>query len=151
MSPSNSTQSPSSPSVGQIPPYGTPSRPTLAHTNTAVHVIDHPTPQAPHSPSYILPPEPGAEDGITLGDIAGFIEAAQNRSLPTMKGRQHIAELSQQESLLIKYAALLIIAKSPLGDPQLVEEMIEWLEAKRGFWGKFFNKNDKKNVKKKGT
>jgi hypothetical protein len=68
-----------------------------------------------------------------------------------MRGRQHIAELTQQELLLVKYAALLIIAKSPLGDPQMVEEMIEWLEAKKGgFWNKLFNKTDKKNVKKKG-
>jgi hypothetical protein len=149
MSPSSSAPSPSSPSINQIPAYG---RPILPHaTGSAIHVVDHPTPQQPQSPSYILPPEAGAEDGITLADIPQFIEATQNRSLPSMRGRQHIAELTQQELLLVKYAALLIIAKSPLGDPQMVEEMIEWLEAKKGgFWNKLFNKTDKKNVKKKG-
>ena len=54
--------------------------------------------------------------------------------------------------MLIKYAALLVIAKSQLGDPALVEEMIEFLEAKKGgFWNKWFNKGDKKNIKKKGA
>lgn len=127
-------------------------RPELPHTNTQVHVVDHAAPQQPHSPSYILPPDPDAEDGITLADIPHFIEATQHRSLPNAHGRPYIAELSPQELLLSKYAALLIIAKSPLGDPALVEEMIEFLEAKKGgFWNKLFNKGDKKNMKKKGV
>ncbi|KAG8830565.1 hypothetical protein FRC18_007877 [Serendipita sp. 400] len=80
----------------------------------------------------------------------GFAQkATQNRSF---KGRPHIAELSPQELLLVKCAALLIIAKSPIGDPTLVEEMIEFLETKKGnFWNKLFNKGDKKNLKKKGV
>lgn len=98
-----------------------------------------------------MPPDPNAEDGITLADIPQFIEATQNRSLPSAHGRPHIAELPPHELLLVKYAALLIIAKSPLGDPALVEEMIEFLEAKKGgFWNKLFNKGDKKSMKKKG-
>jgi hypothetical protein len=113
--------------------------------------VEHATPQPPHSPSYILPPDPNAEDGITLADIPQFIEATQNRSFPNAHGRPHIAELPPHELILVKYAALLIIAKSPLGDPALVEEMIEFLEAKKGgFWNKLFNKGDKKNMKKKG-
>jgi hypothetical protein len=126
-------------------------RPSLPHTNTQLQVIDHPLPQPPHSPSYILPPDPNAEDGITLADIPQVIEATQNKSLPILRGRQHIAELNPTELLLVKYAALLKIAKSPLGDPALVEEMIEFLEAKKAsFWRQIF-KGDKKNMKKKGT
>lgn len=87
-----------------------------------------------------------------MADIPQLIEATQNRSLPSVRGRQHIAELNASELLLVKYAALLIIARSPLGDPAMVEEMIEWLEAKKsGFWNKLFNKGDKRNVKKKGA
>lgn len=147
-SPSVSGTSPSSPHGPQAP-YPLAQRPGIPHTNTQVHIMDHPPP--PQAQSYILPPDPAAEDGITLADIPQFIEATQNKSLPSMRGRPHVAELAPPELLLIKYAALLIIAKSQLGDPSLVEEMIEFLEAKKGgFWNKWFNKGDKKNMKKKG-
>jgi hypothetical protein len=154
-SPSTSGPSSYSPSplANQGPTYAAQARPAFPHTNTQVQVVDHavPQPQPPHSPSYILQPDPNAEDGITLADIPQFIEATQNRSLPNTHGRPHIAELPPHELLLVKYAALLVIAKSPLGDPALVEEMIEFLEAKKGgFWNKLFNKGDKKNMKKKG-
>jgi hypothetical protein len=121
----------------------------MPHTNTQIHITDHPSQQPLQSPSYLLPSEQGPEDGLTLADIPQFIEASQNKSLPHSSGRQYIAGLPPQDLLLIKYAALLIIAKSPLGDPALVEEMIEFLEAKKGgFWNKLFNKE--KKVKKQG-
>lgn len=133
----------------QTPAHMGQSRPPMPHTNTQIHIGDHSSQQPLQSPSYLLPTEPGAEDGLTLADIPQFIEASQNRSLPHANGRPHIAELQPQDLLLIKYAALLIIAKSPLGDPALVEEMIEFLEAKKGgFWNKLFNKE--KKVKKQG-
>ncbi|KAG8748859.1 hypothetical protein FRC14_001896 [Serendipita sp. 396] len=142
-------QSPSSPHAQHGFPYSQPSRPSIPHSNTQVHIMEHNAPQPPQSPSYIHSRDPNAEDGITLADIPQFIEATQNRSF---KGRPHIAELSPQELLLVKCAALLIIAKSPIGDPTLVEEMIEFLETKKGnFWNKLFNKGDKKNLKKKGV
>jgi hypothetical protein len=163
VAPLSASQTPASPSAGgpssyspsplaaQGPTYAAQVRPAFPHTNTQVQVVDHAVSQPPHSPSYILPPDPNAEDGITLADLPQFIEATQNRSLPNAHGRPHIAELPPHELLLVKYAALLIIAKSPLGDPALVEEMIEFLEAKKGgFWNKLFNKGDKKNMKKKG-
>ena len=136
--------------ASQASPYATQPQPTFLQTTNQVHDVDHPVPQPPHSPPFILPPDRGAEDGITLADIPQFIEATQNKSLPNVHDRPHIAELSPLELLLVKYAALLILAKSPLGDPALVEEMIEFLEAKKGgFWNKLFNKGDKK-IKKKG-
>ncbi|KAG8835563.1 hypothetical protein FRC17_002483 [Serendipita sp. 399] len=142
-------QSPSSPQTSHGFPYSQPHRPSIPHTNTQVHITEHSAP--PQSPSYI-PRDPNAEDGITLADIPQFIEATQNRSLPGLRGRPHITELSPQELLLVKYAALLIIAKSPIGDPALVEEMIDFLDMKKGgFWNKLFNKGDKKNFKKKGV
>ncbi|KAJ2915449.1 hypothetical protein MD484_g4942, partial [Candolleomyces efflorescens] len=96
-----------------------------------------------------------SSDGITLGDIASLVEAAQareqHRSLPRESSLPFISKLSPLELAIVKHCAVLALSRSVLKDSFDLDEILELVENKKStFWNKLFNKGDKSKVKKKG-
>jgi hypothetical protein len=109
----------------------------------------------PASPGEERPPMQTLEEGITLADLPQLMEAAQareqRRSLPRESAIPYIAELGTLELAIVKYSAVLVLMRSPLKEHIDLDEILEMVEVKKpGFWKTLFNRNDKKNVKKKG-
>lgn len=133
-------------------------RPPFARNNTEVMIVDDSGPASPTGgPPYdgMLPP-PSDDASITLADIPQLVEVAQafeqHRALPRQNSIPFIAELTPLELAIVKHAAVLILNRSPLRDQIELDEILEMVEAKKqGFWGKFWNRNDKKNLKKKSA
>ena len=127
-------------------------RPPFARANTGVMIVDD---SAPNSPAGgVDEPQLGpVDDGITLADIPQVIAAEEarmhHRSLPSQSPIPHIAELTPLELMIVKHAALLALYRSPLKGEFDLDELLDFVEAKKGgFWTKWFNKGGKQ---KKGT
>ena len=126
-------------------------RPGFARNNTGVMIVDD---SAPNSPSGGAeePPLSAPDDGITLADIPQLIEAEearkQHRALPSQSTAPLIAELTPLELMIVKHAALLALSRSPLKNEFELDDLLEFIEAKKGgFWNKLF----KKDKQKKGS
>ncbi|EJD07623.1 RhoGAP-domain-containing protein [Fomitiporia mediterranea MF3/22] len=123
-------------------------RPGFARNNTGVMIIDE---SAPNSPSGGIedPPIARSDDGITLADIPQLIEAEearkQHRALPSQSTIPLIAELTPLELMIVKHAALLALSRSPLKNEFELDDLLEYIEVKKGgFWNKFFKKDKQK-------
>jgi len=128
-------------------------KPSFARSNTEVTIVDESVPNSPAGGE--APPIPSLDDGITLADIPQIMEVAQareqQRSLPRQNSIPFIAELNAVEQAIVKHCAVLALTRSPLKDQFDLDELLEMVETKKsGFWKTLF-KNDKKNIKKKGT
>ena len=106
---------------------------------------------APNSPSCGAeePPLSAPDDGITLADIPQLIEAEearkQHRALPSQSTAPLIAELTPLELMIVKHAALLALSRSPLKNEFELDDLLEFIEAKKGgFWNKLFKKDKQK-------
>ncbi|KAL4250351.1 RhoGAP-domain-containing protein [Abortiporus biennis] len=130
-------------------PNGQILRPSFARNNTEVMIVDDSAPTSPAGEEPRLP----VDDGITLADIPQIVEAAQareqHRSLPRQSSIPYIAELSTLELAIVKHAAVLVLAKSPLKDTFDLDEILELVEMKKASFLKRLFGNDKKNQKKK--
>jgi len=118
-------------------------------------IVDDSAPNSPAGPEEPSIPK-RQDDALTLADIPQWVEVAQareqQRSLPRENATPHIAELSTVELAIVKHCAVLALTRSPLKDQFDLDEILEMVETKKsGFWGKLFNKGDKKNLKKKGV
>ncbi|KAL5513234.1 RGA1 [Sanghuangporus vaninii] len=123
-------------------------RPNFISNNTGVMIVDD---SAPNSPSGGAdePPMTVAQDGITLADIPHVIEAEearkQHRALPSQSTVPTIAELTPLELMIVKHAALLALSRSPLKNDFELDDLLEFIEVKKGgFWNKFFKKDKQK-------
>jgi hypothetical protein len=137
-------------------------RPSLARSGgSEVMIVDESAPNSPaggaEDAGVLGPGSIGKQrdDALTLADIPQILEVAQareqQRSLPRENATPYLAELSTLELAIVKYSAVLALARSPLKDNFDMEEILEMVETKKsGFWNKLF-KGDKKNVKKKGA
>lgn len=109
---------------------------------------------APTSPAGGVVDEPplsavsSGGDAITLADIPQFIEAEerkQYRAIPNQIQVPMIAELTPLELMIVKHCALLALYRSPLKNEIDLDEMLEFIEAKKGgFWNKIFKGNKQK-------
>lgn len=125
-------------------------RPGFARNNTGVMIVDD---SAPNSPSggNDEPPLSAPDDGISLADIPQLIEAEearkQHRALPSQSHIPLVAELTPLELMIVKHAALLVLSRSPLKNECDLDDLLEFIEVKKGgFWNKLFkaNKQQKK-------
>ncbi|KAI5121611.1 hypothetical protein M0805_001143 [Coniferiporia weirii] len=127
-------------------------RPSFARNNTGVMIVDDSLPNSP-SGVYDGPSLSAPEDGITLADIPQLIEAEearkQHRALPSQSHVPLIAELTPLELMIVKHAALLSLSRSPLKSEVDLDDLLEFIEVKKGgFWNKLFkaNKQQKKGI-----
>ena len=114
-------------------------------------IVDDSVPSSP-SGGADEPPMTVAQDGITLADIPHVIEAEearkQHRALPSQSIVPTIAELTPLELMIVKHAALLALSRSPLKNEFEVDDLLEFIEVKKGgFWNKFFKKDKQKKGK----
>lgn len=128
-------------------------KPSFARNNAEVMIVDESVPASPAAGDE--PHIHSLDDGITLADLPQIMEVAQareqQRSLPRQNSTPFIAELSPVELAIVKHCAVLTLTRSPLKDQIDLDELLEMVETKKtGFWKTLF-KNDKKNIKKKGT
>ncbi|KAH8111025.1 RhoGAP-domain-containing protein [Phellopilus nigrolimitatus] len=123
-------------------------RPGFARNNTGVMIVDDSAPNSPsggiEDPSLSRP-----DDGITLADIPQLIEAEearkQHRPLPSQSHIPLVAELTPLELMIVKHAALLALSRSPLKNEYDLDDLLEFIEVKKGgFWNKIFKANKQK-------
>lgn len=126
-------------------------RPSFARGNTGVMIIDD---SAPNSPSGGVEESPlsAPEDGITLADIPQLIEAEearkQHRALPYQSPIPLVAELTPLGLMIVKHSALLALYRSPLKNEFELDDLLEFIETKKGgFWNKLFKANKQKKGK----
>lgn len=117
-------------------------RPSFARNNTGVMIVDESAPNSPAGGAE-EPVLNAVDDGITLADIPQLIEVEearkQHRALPSQSPIPMIAELTPLELMIVKHAALLTLLRSPLKSEFELDDLIEFLEVKKGgFFYKLF-------------
>ncbi len=107
---------------------------------------------APASPSGGLDEAPlqrvNSSDGITLADIPQLLEAEearkQHRALPHRSPVPMVAELTPLDFMVIRHCALFWLIRSPIKSEIDVDELLDFIDAKKGgFWNKFFKGKQK--------
>lgn len=124
-------------------------RPGFARNNTGVMIVDDSAPNSPaggvEEPTLSTP-----EDGITLADIPHLIEVEEvrkgHRTLSSQSTILLIDKLTL-ELVIAKHAALLALSCSPLKNEFDLDDILEFIEAKKsGFWNNFLEKDKAKKV-----
>ena len=123
-------------------------RPSFARNNTGVMIVDDSMPNSP-APLSEDPLMNQQDDGITLADIPQLLEAEearmQHRPSPFQTSRPLIAELAPLELMIVKHSALLALYRSPLKNEIDMDDLLEFLEVKKGgFWNKLFKPGKQK-------
>lgn len=154
-----------------VPPLApSDSRPDLPRSLTAVRVVEEFPSGSPNndgrdndlSLSFQVDQPSSQEEGITLADLPGVIEAEQAREQhrPVLRQGQGalLSELSALQYIIVKHVAALTLGSddSPFRDLAPTDDLLDLIDDRKGgkndtFWGKIFKGgNDKKSGKKKG-
>ena len=125
-------------------------RPGYGRNNTGVMIVDESAPNSPagglvDSPLVGAPPE----DVVTLADIPHVIEVEearkQHRSLPSQSSVPLMGELGPLDQLIVRHAALLALSRSPIKNEVDLDDLLDFIEIKKGnFWNKLFKKDKQK-------
>ena len=107
----------------------------------------------PNSPAGVLNESPlvgpPPDDVVTLADIPHVLEVEearkQHRSLPSQSSLPLMGELGPLDQLIVRHAALLALSRSPIKNEVDLEDLLEFIEIKKGsFWNKLFKKDKQK-------